>query len=261
MAFPHIFGTLSAGNQLLSLFDENFNVFAPTTGKVLTFTNSITLSGTDATVMTFPSTSATMARIDTGQTFTGDQFFTGSDAAIVVRVNQATAATYVTAANNSHASNPLGIQVGYSAASPNDTGHNFLDLEDASAIRASFRSNGGLANFSANNANLSDERLKTAIVDAPSYYDKLKAMRFRTFLYKDQSDATPNLGVIAQEMEAVAPELVDPAGFGKTPEDGIPLKAIYQTDFQYALGKALQETIAALEALQGQFAAYVSAHP
>lgn len=43
------------------------------TGKTLTINNSITLQGTDATTMTFPSTSATLARTDAAQTFTGVQ--------------------------------------------------------------------------------------------------------------------------------------------------------------------------------------------
>jgi hypothetical protein len=44
-------------------------------GKTLTANNSLTLGGTDATTMTFPSTSATIARTDAGQTFTGAQTF------------------------------------------------------------------------------------------------------------------------------------------------------------------------------------------
>lgn len=46
-----------------------------TDGKTLAATNSITLSGTDATVMTFPTTSATIARTDAANTFTGLQSF------------------------------------------------------------------------------------------------------------------------------------------------------------------------------------------
>lgn len=42
-------------------------------GKTLTFNNSLTLAGTDATTMTFPSTSATIARTDAANTFTGNQ--------------------------------------------------------------------------------------------------------------------------------------------------------------------------------------------
>jgi hypothetical protein len=45
-------------------------------GKIMTVNNSLTLTGTDATTMTFPSTSASIARIDAGQTFTGVNNFT-----------------------------------------------------------------------------------------------------------------------------------------------------------------------------------------
>ena len=103
------------------------------------------------------------------------------------------------------------------------------------------RNNGGLGNYSANNANLSDERVKTNIELAGSYLNKICSIPVKTFKYKNQTDDLLNLGVIAQDVEAVAPELVDVGGFGDTPEDGIPLKAIYQTDLQYALMKCIQE--------------------
>jgi hypothetical protein len=47
-------------------------------GKTLTANNSVTFAGTDATTMTFPSTSASIARIDAAQTFTGTQTFAGA---------------------------------------------------------------------------------------------------------------------------------------------------------------------------------------
>jgi len=47
-------------------------------GKTLTCNNSITFAGTDATTMTFPSTSASIARTDAAQTFTGTQTFAGA---------------------------------------------------------------------------------------------------------------------------------------------------------------------------------------
>lgn len=46
-------------------------------GKTLTANHSLTLAGTDSTTMTFPSTSATIARTDAAQTFTGTQTFSG----------------------------------------------------------------------------------------------------------------------------------------------------------------------------------------
>ena len=46
-------------------------------GKTLTASNSLTLAGTDSTTMTFPTTSATIARTDAANTFTGSQTFSG----------------------------------------------------------------------------------------------------------------------------------------------------------------------------------------
>lgn len=46
-------------------------------GKTLTANHSLTLAGTDSTTMTFPGTSATIARTDAAQTFTGVQDFDG----------------------------------------------------------------------------------------------------------------------------------------------------------------------------------------
>jgi len=46
--------------------------------KTLTANNSLTLAGTDATTMTFPGTSATIARSDAAQTFTGNQTFSNA---------------------------------------------------------------------------------------------------------------------------------------------------------------------------------------
>lgn len=47
-------------------------------GKKVTQNNSITYAGTDGTTMTFPSTSATIARTDAAQTFTGVQTFSSA---------------------------------------------------------------------------------------------------------------------------------------------------------------------------------------
>ncbi len=47
-------------------------------GKTLTFNGSITLTGTDAQTYTFPTTTATLARTDAGQTFTGSNVFSST---------------------------------------------------------------------------------------------------------------------------------------------------------------------------------------
>ena len=114
------------------------------------------------------------------------------------------------------------------------------------------RSNGGIANYSANNVNLSDARLKRDFTPSQPWLEKLCKIEVGTFFYKDQTDETPNLGVLAQQVEAVAPELVDASGFGEAPEGEEPYKAIYQTDLQYALLKAIQEQQAIINQLKAQ---------
>lgn len=47
-------------------------------GKTFTVNNTLTLSGTDSTTMTFPTTSATLARTDAANTFTGVQTMTSA---------------------------------------------------------------------------------------------------------------------------------------------------------------------------------------
>lgn len=62
-------------------------------GKVLSASNSLTLAGTDGTTETFPGTSATIARTDAGQTFTGTQVF-GAITATTVNGNTLTSGAY-----------------------------------------------------------------------------------------------------------------------------------------------------------------------
>ena len=154
--------------------------------------------------------------------------------------------------NTTTGSTPLGIRVKYTASGPNNAGAVFLTAADNSATRFELRSNGGLANFSANNVNLSDERVKTDITPAPSWLAKINAIEVVNFKYKDQTHDDFNLGAIAQQVQSVAPELVDTDGFGETPEDGIPLMAIFETDLKYAMLKAIQELTTRLEALEAK---------
>jgi hypothetical protein len=210
-----------------------------TAGNAITFTQAMTLDASgNLGIGTAPAASA---RTTIGMTTGGDYLIRGY---------------------NDTASNPYGILIDY-VATPNNTGNEFLicrDTRTGTVVgRLYVRSNGGIANYSANNVNLSDERTKKDITDAGSYIDKICAIPVRTFLYKDQTDNELNLGVIAQEVEAVAPELVDVSGFGETPEDGVPLKAIYQTDLQYALMKCIQEQQAMIDELKAKVAALEAA--
>ena len=66
--------TLGTGGLTLG----NSGGFTAAASKVLTASNTLTLAGTDATTHTFPTTSATIARTDAAQTFTGDQTLSGN---------------------------------------------------------------------------------------------------------------------------------------------------------------------------------------
>jgi len=171
---------------------------------------------------------------------------TNNTASHVFRAN--TTNEWVVRVQNLSNSNPYGQAITFTAAAPNDTTRLFFECADNVGVRATIRSNGGIANFSANNVNLSDARLKEAIEPAPSYLAKLLQVEVVNYKFKDQTHDDFNLGVIAQQLDSVCPELVDKDGFGTTPADGIPLMSVYQTDLQYALLKALQELSAKVDA-------------
>lgn len=68
-------GTLQLNSHTFTVTTNSGTLAFSATTKTLTVANSITLAGTDSTTMTFPSTSATIARTDAANTFTGVQTF------------------------------------------------------------------------------------------------------------------------------------------------------------------------------------------
>jgi hypothetical protein len=174
-----------------------------------------------------------------------------------LRVN--TVDDWATVISNTSAS-PYGLQISYTGATPNNTASQFIWCPDGTALRFEVRSNGGVANFQANNVNLSDERTKKDIEPLESYWNKFKAIQIVKFKYKDQTHDDFNIGVIAQQVESVAPEFVDIDGWNNKPEldeegnkiinDEEPLKSIYTADLYHATIKVLQEAMAKIEILQ-----------
>jgi hypothetical protein len=67
--------TATSINKMAITAPATSSTLAIADGKTFTVNNSIALSGTDSTTMTFPTTSATIARTDAAQTFTGTQTF------------------------------------------------------------------------------------------------------------------------------------------------------------------------------------------
>jgi hypothetical protein len=136
----------------------------------------------------------------------------------------------------------------------NNSGNEVIYYTGNTTERFSVVSNGGIRNYSSNNVNLSDRREKTNIELAGSYLDKVCAIPVQTFNYIDQNleeDAGLTLGVIAQDVQAVAPELVSESDWGTEEEPKIRL-SIYQTDLQYALMKCIQEQQAIITDLKAR---------
>ena len=155
---------------------------------------------------------------------------------------------------NDVATSPLGIDIRYSAVDPNSTVSQFIDCRGSNTTRFQVRSNGGIANYSANNVNLSDRREKTNFAPAKSYLDVICAIPVQTYNYIDQNmeeDDGVTLGVVAQDVQAVAPELVTESNWGSKDEPKMRL-SIYQTDLQYALMKCIQEQQAIIESLKAR---------
>jgi hypothetical protein len=259
----HVSGVLPVANggTDLTSFTANGLVYASSTSALATG-SAITFDGTN-----FATTGTATASklIPTGSSATGNGLYLPAANALGLSTN-GTNAVYIDSSQNvmiNTANASLTAGVGFkfivSATEPymayviNSAGGSNFHLYNTNATNNGFRfyvtTNGGIANYSANNTNLSDERTKTDIQNAGSYLAKICAIPVRTFKYKDQADDLLNLGVIAQEVESIAPELVDISGFGDTPEDGIPLKSIYQTDLQYALMKSIQEQQVLIQSL------------
>jgi hypothetical protein len=131
---------------------------------------------------------------------------------------------------------------------------------NGSTDRCIIRSNGGIANYQGNNVNLSDRREKINFSPAKSYLETICAIPVQTFNYTDQNnedDPGLTLGVVAQDVQAVAPELVMESNWGTEEEPKMRL-SIYQTDLQYALMKCIQEQQALITALTARVAALES---
>jgi len=216
---------------------------ADSTGKITFYTGST-------------GTASEAARIDySGNLLVG---VTSGSYTTVQKNNDSATATFAVISNAATTSNQYGI---YSVlkGDPNNGSNYFLNgVAGVSGVtRITLLSNGGLANYSANNSNLSDRREKTSFAPAKSYLDIICSIPVQTFNYADQNmeeDGGLTLGVIAQDVQAIAPEFVMESNWGTKNKPKMRL-SIYQTDLQYALMKCIQEQQSLIESLTNRLTA------
>jgi len=178
-----------------------------------------------------------------------------------LNVTKSVAGTEIVRFIPTHATDPYGLGIVYTNANPNGAVNEFIGcFSSGSTKRMTVQSNGGIANYAANNVILSDRREKTNFAPATSYLDKICAIPVQTFNYIDQNfeeDDGLTLGVVAQDVQAVAPEMVMESNWGTNEEPKMRL-SIYQTDLQYALMKCIQEQQALITALTARITALES---
>jgi hypothetical protein len=136
----------------------------------------------------------------------------------------------------------------------NSASANFLYCQTSSTQRIGLRGNGGIANFSANNVNLSDRNSKKDIAPAADTWDCLKEWEIVNFRYKDQLDnADLNMGVIAQQVAESCPEVI--TVFQEATEDQPEKLGVKDQQMMWMAIKALQEAQLRIETLEAEVAA------
>jgi hypothetical protein len=276
----HVSGTLPVANggTNLTSFTANGLVYASSTSALATG-SAITFDGTN--FATTGTASATKF-IPTSSSVTGNGMYLPASNAVGISTNGTNAIYFTSGQNvligtttgsgnnerfnvtgsvadffyrtyNTNAT-PAGMTVIYSNAIPNNTGSEFIYCQDQTTLRFAVRSNGGIANYQANDVNLSDRREKINFSPAKSYLDVICSIPVQTYNYIDQNidkDGGLTLGVVAQDVQAVAPELVTESNWGTEEEPKMRL-SIYQTDLQYALMKSIQELSEQVTVLQAR---------
>jgi len=176
-------------------------------------------------------------------------------------IQMASASDFAFQVANTSASTPYVQVLTFTAAAPNDATSMFLRCDDTGQTgRIQLRSNGGIANFSGNNVNLSDVNTKKDIAPAADTWNCLKEWEIVNFRYKDQpDDADLNLGVIAQQVAESCPEVITVFQEAKEATEDQPAKeerlGVKDQQMMWMAIKALQEAQLRIEALEAEVAA------
>ena len=129
---------------------------------------------------------------------------------------------------------------------------------NAGAYRARLQFGGDLYLQNTTVNSISDRRLKKNIVDANSQWNDIKALRWRNFEWKDEYIDGTYLGLIADEVESVSPNLVE---INAQPKEDIDAgiedpehKAVKYSIVWMKAMKALQEAQERIETLETKVA-------
>ncbi len=182
----------------------------------------------------------------------------GADANGLLQVSQnvGTNTCIIVAENTASSGNLSCFRARLRNSNPNSIFSAFLQCDASTGgSKAVIRSNGGLANYSANNVNLSDRNVKKDITAAADTLNSIKNWEIVNFRYKDQpDDADLNLGVIAQQIAESCPEVITIFQGAKKATETEPAQeerlGVKEQQMHWMAIKALQEAIAKIETLE-----------
>jgi hypothetical protein len=175
-------------------------------------------------------------------------------------VSSLNAATLIVQNSSASLTNSVnGVYVYYAGAAPNNTTAAAFYFEDTAGLRASIRSNGGLANYQANNVNFSDRNVKKNITVADDTWNCVKQWEIVKYHYKDQPDeADLSLGVIAQQVAESCPEVITVFQEAKEATEDAPAQeerlGVKEQQMMWMAIKALQAAQVRIEALEADVA-------
>ena len=140
----------------------------------------------------------------------------------------------------SSTTNCLGLQ------NANNNNYFITALNSSSTEVFRVAGDGDVVNTNNSYGALSDERLKSNIVDASSQIDDIMAVQVRSYTLNETGDR--HIGVVAQELEASGM-----SGLVKTDDEGI--KSVKYSVLYMKAIKALQEAVTRIETLEAEVAA------
>lgn len=179
------------------------------------------------------------------------EFGTGSSYTYHHSVQGARTANWVSFVNNTHATD--GFVQRLQSTSTQAATWSFMSgyANAGSDHRFTIAGTGNITNANNSYGAISDAKLKQDITDAGSAWDDVKAFRFRKFRFKSDPTGPLQLGVIAQELAAVSPGLVEEVPDYANPE-GEKLLTVKYSVLLLKAAKALQEAMERIEALEAR---------
>ena len=133
---------------------------------------------------------------------------------------------------------------------PSKSANPFIGARVGTSWKFILRGDGDCENANNSYGGISDISLKENIVDANSQWNDIKNIKIRNFNFKASTgyDTHKQIGVVAQELETVCPNLVD-----VSTEHG--MKTVASSVLYMKAVKALQEAMAKIEILEAKVAA------